>query len=851
MAPLAVDPAALDSAGAEVVTAGEGLGSVISTLTAALSGCAGMAGDDPVGARLGHSYDGSAAKLIEAMVATRNGLCSLGDGVRMSAHNYSVAEAMSNVAGGGGPLPTPAVTEPMAAGSAPSSVGHGTGAPAGWGWVAPYIGMIWPTGDSAKLRAAAAAWSAAGTRFALAEILGTGGPMGAIRAQQIPEGAAIDRAFTDAFSSTTSVVQQCQQIAAQLNSYAAKVDQVHAAILDLLARICDPLTGIKEVWEFLTDEDEDEIRKIANDIRTVVDDFGAEASALRSEIASTLAAATTIVTDMGRHAAREWDQFLHGTDVGRAVNQVGQYAKGAWSEAGGMLKGIWDISTFRMMFDPIGYGRDMASEFKGALPLVGLGGEHAPSVGESWKQLGKGLAHWDEWSKNPAEAAGRSVFDVVTLALPGGPLSKLGKMGRTAADALRGLKPPPELPKPPSFEPPKPPVEPPPAPRPPESGNPAPAPKPAPGPANGPLPHSPTESKPPIVEKPPAGEPPKPVAIPPESPGKPPVSAPAEQAPLAHSKPPEPVHVPTSPVGEPAEPVPSAAHPPTSAPMAPPTEAAPHLPAPTSPGGVPAETPAPHGGVPQDGQPGIHPSKPHHPPDGEHHGHHGDRADHHSGDHDPPSDGGGSHGSHPTGGDYRPSEVAMEAAQRVFDRASIAEPEISRAVVDAVRDTGGHLERFESRLKQIDSLARKLDGELSDVSPSNFETIEATENALRDSVRYTAVVPDQGYWRYGDRIIEALEERGFTLEKDPGGWNVPDVYRGRNLAFQTPDGLKFEVQIHTADSLSAAEETHLLYEEQRLPTTSLQRREELESLQAEIFNNVPIPEGTPLIWKDP
>src|SRR5947209_5752320 len=145
MAPLGVDPAALDSAGAEVATAGEGLGSVISALTATLSGCAGMAGDDPVGAALGHGYDNSAAKLIEAMVATRNGLCSLGDGVRMSAHNYSAAEAMSNVGGGAAPLPAPPVTGPMSAVSAPSSVGAGTGAPAGWGWVAPYIGMIWPT----------------------------------------------------------------------------------------------------------------------------------------------------------------------------------------------------------------------------------------------------------------------------------------------------------------------------------------------------------------------------------------------------------------------------------------------------------------------------------------------------------------------------------------------------------------------------------------------------------------------------------------------------------------------------------------------------------------------------------
>lgn len=46
MAPLAVDPAALDSAGGAVVAAGAGLGAVISSLTAALAGCAGMAGDD-------------------------------------------------------------------------------------------------------------------------------------------------------------------------------------------------------------------------------------------------------------------------------------------------------------------------------------------------------------------------------------------------------------------------------------------------------------------------------------------------------------------------------------------------------------------------------------------------------------------------------------------------------------------------------------------------------------------------------------------------------------------------------------------------------------------------------------
>jgi hypothetical protein len=567
---------ALDRAGAEVVTAAEGLASVISTLIAALSGSAGMAGDDPAGAALGHSYDGSASKLIEAMATTRNGLCGLGIGVRMSAHNYSLAEAMSNIGGSGNPLPAPPSPGPISAGPPPSSVGSSDGAPPGWGWVAPYLGMIWPSGDSAKLRAAAAAWITAGTQFALGEILGTGAPMGAIRAQQIPEGAVIDRAFTDAYSSTTSLVQQCQQIAAQLTSYAAKVDKVHAAILDLLARICDPLTGIKEVWDILTDEDEDEIKQIADDIRTVVD-----------------------------YAARQWDQFLHSTGVGHAIDLAGHYAKNMWGEAGEAVEGLWNISSFRMLIDPIGYGKGIAGMTLGAAPLVGLGPDGAPSVWDSWKTLGKDVSHWDQWKTDPAGAAGRTVFDVGTLFLPGGPLSKLGTKGRAALDALKGFKEPtvPKLPEPQVARPPetpKPPPAPEPAPggKPPEPGSPAP-PKPGPAATGTPPPHSPTEPKPPVA--------------PPGRASKPP------ELPHPHER--VPAQVPAPSGGDPGEPVPTAAAPSASTPAASvPSASAPSTPHPPSPpsvpmgGGAPAEAPLPHGGTPHAGEPGAH--EPHRPHDG-------------------------------------------------------------------------------------------------------------------------------------------------------------------------------------------------------------------------------------------
>ncbi|WP_243393756.1 ADP-ribosyltransferase [Mycobacterium ahvazicum] len=578
-----------------MVTAAEGLASVISTLTAALSGCAGMAGDDPAGAALGRDYDRSAAKLIEAMVSTRNGLCSLGNGVRMSAHNYSLAEAMSNVGGNGGTVPPPPSSGFISAGHLPSSLGNSDSAPPGWGWVAPYLGMIWPSGDSAKLRAAATAWTAAGTQFALGEILGTGTAMGVIRAQQLPEASLVENAFTDAYSRSTRLVQQCQRIASQLSSYAAKIDKVHAAILDLLSRICDPLTGFKEVWDILTDEDEDEIRKIANDIRTVIDNFNSEVKALEAEIASALAEAEAIVTTMGNYAAKQWDQFLHGTDVGRIIGRNGHGGEEFLSEAAEFVEGALSMSQLRLLFDPVGFYHDSNDMVRGALPLAGLGPEGSPSVQDSWKALGKDVSHWDQWQTDPVGAAGRTLFDGLTLALPGGPLSRLGTRGRAALDAIKGLKKPP-LPepldragiKPP--ETPKPPVErpkpPPTGPKPPEPGSPAPTPKPGPAPAGTAPPHSPTEPKPP------AGKTPKPTAPPPTSGGKPPASAPAE-APQPHE------HVPTTPSENPGELAQKGANP-----------SAPHPPSvPT--GSGPGEAPVPHGGAPHMGEPGPH--GPHQP----------------------------------------------------------------------------------------------------------------------------------------------------------------------------------------------------------------------------------------------
>jgi hypothetical protein len=298
--------------------------------------------------------------------------------------------------------------------------------------------MIWPTGDSAKLRGAAAAWTNAGTNFEVSEITGAVGPMSSIGAQQIPEGAAIAAAFNETNRCAAGILQQSTAIATHLSSYATKIDTVHAAIIDLLSRICNPATGIKEVWAFLTDEDEDEIKKIANDIRIIVNHFTAEVDALRQQIATALAEAATIISTMARYAEKEWDHFLHATDVGRALDHFGQICGGALSEAESTLEGMWDLNPARAVVDPKGFWHSVSGALEKLESLTGLDGEQ--KLEESWKDLGKNVLHWDEWATDPFGAAGESLFDIATVLLPGGALTKLPKLERFAAEAAEAPK---------------------------------------------------------------------------------------------------------------------------------------------------------------------------------------------------------------------------------------------------------------------------------------------------------------------------------------------------------------------------------------------------------------------------
>lgn len=296
--PFRVDPVALDGAGKSVSTSVDGWGSSLSTLTASLSGTAGMGGQDPAGIVFSRAYDSSAKELLEAMVDVANGAGRAADGIRASATNYSRAEVNSNIDGKGGiPLPPAVPTAQVKASTPPTAVGSDAGEPPGWFLVEPFVGMIWPDGDSGKLRAAATAWSSVGSAFT-GQQKGLSGAQATVSAQEIPERPKMGAAFTNIDSSVGEVGDHCATISQGLNSYAGKIDSVHTAIKDLLSRLVNPMTGVRQVVDWVTGEDDDEIKKIAHDIEVIVNQFKSEVSAIATLLEPIVAAAGMVISLM-------------------------------------------------------------------------------------------------------------------------------------------------------------------------------------------------------------------------------------------------------------------------------------------------------------------------------------------------------------------------------------------------------------------------------------------------------------------------------------------------------------------------------------------------------------------------
>jgi hypothetical protein len=190
------------------------------------------------------------------------------------------------------------------------------------------------------------------------------------------------------------------------------------------------------------------------------------------------------------------------------------------------------------------------------------------------------------------------------------------------------------------------------------------------------------------------------------------------------------------------------------------------------------------------------------------------------------------------------SRTENAAADRFLTRAKTAESRISPTVMK-IRDEvpGAQSVGYpEYVLKDPESFKRKLATTLDRNAERDLGDALAD---MKDSVRYTLEFPGEGsaYTDGVNTVIGRFHAAGIENVKFKNTWGSPG-YRGINSFWRDPGtGHVFEMQFHTQESFDAKMVTHELYEEQRLPSVSVERRLELVAEQNRILGAVPAPDG--------
>jgi hypothetical protein len=184
------------------------------------------------------------------------------------------------------------------------------------------------------------------------------------------------------------------------------------------------------------------------------------------------------------------------------------------------------------------------------------------------------------------------------------------------------------------------------------------------------------------------------------------------------------------------------------------------------------------------------------------------------------------------------------AAEAFHAAAAGAERSLTPRVVDLMERHGAQPLGLDHRLKELDSLKRKLATDIAEHPPGARHPVDAMLG-IQDNIRYTAGFDDARFADSAAGMARDLKAQGFEELKFRNTFGS-EGYQGINTNWRDPQtGHVFEVQFHTPASFEAKTATHPLYAEMRLPGTSPQRYDELARLQDEIFAAVPTPPGAP------
>lgn len=427
------------AAGSAVIAAGDGLAA---NLTVSTAGFAAHTGLDSAGTVFGLAYQDAAEQLLKAAAAGINACRQCGALIEQGAANYSKAEAASTLGGGSGVLQAPPEPPKITPSGPPGTWGKGEPPPLLWAVVESFVDDVWPDGDVAALRSAAARWRSFGaTASSMKSALNASKAL--FDGQHIPEGDKIDEALSKIGDCLAEVGDQSGKLATNLDNFANQVDQAHHHIRDLLNRLGSLSDLGHDLMLIIKGDALDEIKKIAGDINGVLHDLGREARAAEQMVKGGMQVVDGLVVKLEKYTRGQLKDFL-GDAVGNQVATVFDTwlnaNEGVLKGAVGMGLGMGDLLPGWGAVDPEGYAATWTglakNVWKGSLFNAFLNPKEA---GDTELQQIKSLLHVEDWSTDrPGLGAGENLFDVATLFLPGA--GEAGAAVDGAGAAARGAE---------------------------------------------------------------------------------------------------------------------------------------------------------------------------------------------------------------------------------------------------------------------------------------------------------------------------------------------------------------------------------------------------------------------------
>lgn len=175
--------------------------------------------------------------------------------------------------------------------------------------------------------------------------------------------------------------------------------------------------------------------------------------------------------------------------------------------------------------------------------------------------------------------------------------------------------------------------------------------------------------------------------------------------------------------------------------------------------------------------------------------------------------------------------------QKIYDNNRKNEKVITPVMNDIAKELNSKMYGLEFSVKTASSVENKI----ARKKKVGFTEKEAIES-MGDIVRYTQLCEHNKIADNTLKTIEILTEKGYdVIEIDNKYLDTISDYKGVHINAISPEGQKFELQIHSEESMDVKNKIHPLYEEARNVNTSKERSKELSRIMKNISSKLPKP----------